>query len=80
MHAASTTALVTTAAFAAAGATSIDSLQPPLLLPFANILGILSLCCWLRHPISEVPHGLSRHYLAEPFRPKVLLTYEFSHL
>ncbi len=30
---------------------------------------ILSLCCWLRHPISEVPHGLSRHYLAEPFHP-----------
>jgi hypothetical protein len=30
---------------------------------------ILSLCCWLRHPISEVPRGLSRHYLAELFRP-----------
>jgi hypothetical protein len=41
---------------------------------------ILSLCCWLRHPISEVPHGLSRHYLAEPFHPKVLLTYAFSRL
>jgi hypothetical protein len=33
----------------------------------------------LRHPISEVPHGLSRHYLAEPFCPKVLLTYAFSY-
>ncbi len=41
---------------------------------------ILSLCCWLRHPISEVPHALSRHYLAEPFPPKVLLTYAFSCL
>jgi hypothetical protein len=41
---------------------------------------ILSLCCWLRHPISEVPHGLSRYYLAEPFHPKVLLTYAFSRL
>jgi hypothetical protein len=30
---------------------------------------ILSLCCWLRRPISEVPHSLSRHYLAEPFHP-----------
>ncbi len=30
---------------------------------------ILSLCCWLRHPISEVPHGLSRHFLTEPLRP-----------
>ncbi len=27
---------------------------------------ILSLCCWLRHPISEVSHGSSRHYLEEP--------------
>jgi hypothetical protein len=34
----------------------------------------------LRHPISEVPHSLSRHYLAEPFCPKVLLTYAFSCL
>ncbi len=30
---------------------------------------ILSLCCWLRHLISEVPHNLSRHFLTEPSPP-----------
>jgi hypothetical protein len=30
---------------------------------------ILSLCCWLRHPVCEVSHGSSRHYLEELFHP-----------